>query len=397
MIRRLAAPLAVVALAWLAPAAVSTQTASPKPLVFAAHVIDTGLKGGYQSIVADMNRDGRPDVIGLASGLQELAWYENPGTVDGTWARHVMVTGIRASINAAAHDGDGDGIPEVALAADFSSVYGKSIGTVFLLTHKGDPAGLWDMKEIDRIPTAHRLRWVDMNGARKVLVNAPLIGPDSVAPDYKGSVGLHYYQAPDWKRQTITDAESGVVHGLWIAPFDGSRFDTVLTASFNGVFAHQYLNDRWTRTRVLAGDPAPWPQSGASDVAPGRLPGQRRFLTTIEPWHGTKVVVYTRSSEAWARQVIDEPLAYGHTIVTADFNGDGTDEIVAAGRNGPANVYLYRATTPEGTAWTRQLLDEGTMAGSGCATADINLDKKVDVVCIGSSTANLKWYENVTP
>jgi len=35
------------------------------------------------------------------------------------------------------------------------------------------------------------------------------------------------------------------------------------------------------------------------------------------------------------------------------------------------------------------------MAGAGCAAADFNADKRLDVVCIGSATANLKWYENL--
>jgi hypothetical protein len=34
---------------------------------------------------------------------------------------------------------------------------------------------------------------------------------------------------------------------------------------------------------------------------------------------------------------------------------------------------------------------------AGCAAADFNADKKMDIVCIGSAsaTANLKWYENL--
>jgi hypothetical protein len=35
------------------------------------------------------------------------------------------------------------------------------------------------------------------------------------------------------------------------------------------------------------------------------------------------------------------------------------------------------------------------MAGSGCVKSDINGDGRPDVVCIGSSTGNLKWYENL--
>ena len=54
------------------------------PAVFVEHTIASDLKGGYQVVVADLNHDGRPDLIALASGLTELVWYENPG-----WQRHV--------------------------------------------------------------------------------------------------------------------------------------------------------------------------------------------------------------------------------------------------------------------------------------------------------------------
>jgi hypothetical protein len=34
------------------------------------------------------------------------------------------------------------------------------------------------------------------------------------------------------------------------------------------------------------------------------------------------------------------------------------------------------------------------MAGAGCAASDLNADKRPDIVCIGTATQNLKWYEN---
>ena len=70
----------------------SSGESSPSGVDFTAHTIDTGLAGGYQVVVADLNRDGKPDIIALASGLKELRWYENPG-----WQRHVLVTGIDAA------------------------------------------------------------------------------------------------------------------------------------------------------------------------------------------------------------------------------------------------------------------------------------------------------------
>jgi hypothetical protein len=157
---------------------------------FIAHTIDTDLTGGYQVVVADLNRDRKPDIIAVASGLKELRWYENPG-----WQPHVLVSGINQPINAAAHDVDGDGIPEIALAHEFSNVYARSAGVVSILTHQGDPAGPWSIKEIDRVPTSHRLRFADIDGSgRKVLVNFPLVGAQAVAPDYRDHVPLLMYR-----------------------------------------------------------------------------------------------------------------------------------------------------------------------------------------------------------
>jgi hypothetical protein len=55
---------------------------------------------------------------------------------------------------------------------------------------------------------------------------------------------------------------------------------------------------------------------------------------------------------------------------------------------------MYEASA-NGSAWTRRVLDQGGMAGAGCAAVDLNADTRMDVVCIGSATANLKWYENL--
>ncbi|SVE55499.1 uncharacterized protein METZ01_LOCUS508353, partial [marine metagenome] len=45
-------------------------------LTFAEHTIATDLSGGYQVVAADLNADGRTDLIALASRLSELIWFE---------------------------------------------------------------------------------------------------------------------------------------------------------------------------------------------------------------------------------------------------------------------------------------------------------------------------------
>src|SRR5262249_11215409 len=119
---------------------------------FTAHEIATGLRNGYQVVVADMNHDGKPDLIALASGLTELDWYENPG-----WQKHVIVSGIKQPINVTVVKLDDHGIPVLALAHDFSPNAANSIGTVSILEPQGDPTQPFKRTDIDKLPTSHRL------------------------------------------------------------------------------------------------------------------------------------------------------------------------------------------------------------------------------------------------
>jgi FG-GAP-like repeat len=357
---------------------------------FQEHTIATDLRGGYQVVVADLNRDRKPDLIALASGMNELVWFENPN-----WTRHVIISNAARMINCAAYDTDGDGVPEIALAQEFANNPAQSIGIVSILKHKGDPTALWEATEIDRLPTSHRLRFADVDGSgKKVLVNAPLANATAQSPDYKGNVPLVIYRPGLWKREIISTALAGVLHGVSIVDVDRDGREDILTASFIGVDVFRFGRDaKWLRTKLTNGDPASWPKSGASEIAVGML-GKERFLTTIEPWHGNHVAVYRFGKMDWERFVIDDTLVDGHTLLAADLNGDGRDEIIAGyrGQGRSVNVYSFDAKSKK---WMKQVLDNGGIAAAACAVADLNGDGKPDVACIGSATTNLKWYENL--
>ena len=357
---------------------------------FQEHTLATDLRGGYQVVVADLNRDGKPDLIALASGMKELVWFENPG-----WQRHVIVNNAARMINCAAYDTDGDGIPEIALAQEFANNPAQSIGIVSILKHKCDPTQLWEAKEIDRLSTSHRLRWANIDGSgKKVLVNAPLANAAAQLPEYKGNVPLVIYRPGAWKREVISTALAGVLHGVAILDLEKDGREDILTASFVGVDVFRFGKDgKWLRNKLVNGDPAPWPKSGASEIAVGML-GKERFLTTIEAWHGNQVVVYRFGKTDWERLVMDDKLNDGHTLLTADLNGDGRDEIIAGYRGEGRSVYVY-SFDPKSKKWVKQILDNGGIAAAACAVADLNGDGKPDVACIGSATTNLKWYENL--
>ena len=380
----------VVGAGLLSIAAGGAQTAAPWN--FVEHTVATGLRGAYQVVATDINKDGKVDLLAVATGPKvDLVWFENP-----SWTPHVMASGYPAMINADAFDTDKDGYPEIVLQSGFSTTPAKGDGVMTLLSKSADVNAPWTAKEFDRMPSVHRVRWIDAEGnGRKMIVNAPLAGVAGAPPDYKDKVSIYAYALPDLKRQTITDADEGVLHGLSVVDWDGKGREALLGASFMGIHLYRYNNGKWQATRLTAGNPDPWPKNGSSDVVVLRTRAGRQ-LAAIEPWHGNQVVVYRGKGETWGtRTTIDDTLNDGHTMQSADLDGDGVDEIIAGYRGGGGGVNIYRLGAND--QWSKFVIAapaEKSMAAAGCAVAHLNDDKRLDLACIGTSTANLKWYEN---
>jgi hypothetical protein len=378
---------------WFASLLCIASTAHAQPARFAAHEIATGLRGGYQVIAVDVNHDGKPDLVALASNLPELVWFENP-----TWTRHVIAGGFTGLINVAAADLDGDGIPEIAVASGFSTRPDQSAGIVSIYTHGADVTQPWTGREIDHVPSSHRLRWYTDASGQRWLINSPLAAPTAQPPNYDGPTPVYAYRAPDWKREALPSEEHGVVHA--VEPIRGAFCSAcLLSAGFAGVHRYERVNGAWSHAAVVPGDPAPVPKGGSSDIAVGRVrrseAGDSVFIAAIEPWHGNQLVIYQRrASGMYERQVVDTTIVDGHTLVVADFDGDGFDEIVVGQRGGSRSLWLY-TQTPSGS-WSKSTIDDGGMAAAGCTAADFNGDGRIDIACIGTATANLKWYENLT-
>ena len=381
------------AVATVAFMATTTGRGQTAPWQLIEHEVATGLRGGYHVTAADINNDKRVDLLAVATGPKvDLVWFENP-----SWTRHVMASGLPGMINADAFDLNKDGYPEVVLQSGFSTTPAKGDGVMTMLTKGADVNAPWTAKEFDRMPSVHRVRFIDAEGnGRKMIVNAPLGGVNGAPPDYKDKVSIYAYNTTDLKRQTVTDADEGVLHGITVVDWDGKGRESLLSASFMGIFLHRYNNGAWQRTRLAAGSAEAWPKNGSSDVAVVNTKAGRQ-LAAIEPWHGNQVVVYTGKGDTWGnRTVIDDTLNDGHTLVNGDLDGDGVDEVVAGYRGGGGGVNIYKlGANGQWSKFAVATPDQKSMAAAGCTLAHLNDDKRLDLACIGTSTANLKWYENL--
>lgn len=364
---------------------------------------------GYQVAVADVNGDGRPDILGLSAGKNIVEWYENP-----TWKARPVTTTTQKNISLAPLFHPGYPARGMALASDFALDDSTHGGSLWWAEPGPDWDREWSLRLLGKIPTSHRLRWADLDGnGRLQLVDAVLLGFGAVAPDYKVPAPLTWFEMPEqllrghaatgehppaeWTSHLI-DASSTVVHGVNVLDWDGDGRDEILTASFEGVHLYHAAGHgaglTWNRTHLAAGDQQSTPKRGSSEIGVGKV-GGKRFLATIEPWHGDQVVVYleAKRGELWDRHVIDPTFHEGHALACADLDGDGNDEIVAGYRGPGTSMYVYYAADTSGTNWERQLLD-AEMAASGVVIWDLDGNGRKDIVAIGSATENVKWYEN---
>jgi hypothetical protein len=384
--------------------------ASAPLLRFRPQEIETGLKVGYAVLLVDIDGDGKKDIV--VADTTRVVWYQNP-----TWKRRTIIQGQTQPDNVclAAYDIDGDGRLDLALGAGWKPSDTRGGGTLQWLKQGPGLDEPWTLYPIASEPTLHRIRFadVDVDGKPELLV-APLMGRGSSARNnwLDGEpVRVLAFKIPNdpardrWVPEVL-DHSLHVVHNFWPVPAASGAGADVLTASYEGVSLLSRHEGRWTRRLLGAGNQeTPQRNRGASEVKTGQLRNGRRFIGTIEPWHGHQVVVYTPPTDAgqklWDRHVLDERLRWGHAVWCADLDGDGDDELIIGVRDdlrpSPGErrgVRVYKALDGSATRWARQVIEDGGVAVEDLAAADLDGDGKVDIVAVGRQTGNIRIYWN---
>jgi hypothetical protein len=356
----------------------------------------------YAVITADVNRDGKPDIVAI--NPTQLAWYQNP-----TWEKHVILDGKTKKDNVcvAAHDIDRDGRLDFAIGADWQPTNTQSGGSLQWTNQDGKVIAIGEE------PTLHRIRFGDVDGdGEKELIVVPLHGRGNKGPAWEGAGARILVLKPpkDPARQAwdseVADDSLHVIHNFLVMDFDGEKGDEIIAAAREGLFVLKREAGKWTRRQLGEGSPG--------EVKVGMINGIQRAFATVEPWHGNGIVIYEepapkmdpqgapprRGAKAWdgklwPRQFIEERLAQAHALGWGDLDGDGADDLAVGWREKNFGVAVYQRS--RSGAWSRTaLVDDGGMATEDLVVEDLNGDGLAEIIAVGRKTANIRIYWNET-
>jgi FG-GAP-like repeat len=399
---KLAFLIGVVGLVGLSSPAVQThKEIFPK---FVERELEKNFDIGYAVLAVDVNGDAKTDIVAI--NPSQAVWFENP-----SWSKHIIMDGLTKKDNVciAAYDIDGDGHIDLALGAEWMPTNTQSGGSLQWLRQPASPGQPWTLFPIGSEPTLHRIRWADVDGdGKKELIVAPLQGRGTRPPNWGEGRGvrLELYHIPadpakdTWPMEVI-DESLHTLHNFLVTNFDDDPAEEIITASLEGVFLFDRGSDgKWNKMLLGEGNSSDDGVAGAGEIKLGSFRSGKKYLATVEPWHGNQVVVYLpveRRSDLWKRQVLDSKLRQGHALWCADLDGDGDEELVVGWREPSETtkrpgIALYDPQDENWNGGKKYLIDDGGMATEDLTVSDLNQDGLGDIIAVGRATHNVKIY-----
>jgi len=303
-------------------------------------------------VALDINNDGKPDIVGVSNSHSAVVAYINPGVHGAPWARRVLSSHTPGAVNLTVADVNGDGRPDIIVAMRYQpDTYDDPAAVVGIawLENTGLPTGEWIYHTIDTTagnfsdPRTVQAGDIEHNGKIAVVTS------DAVT----GAVAWYSQLAPDnWGRHTIPGVQTLNAHFGRLVDMDGDgALDIVLPvtqgvawlrnvnngASWEVHSVVQFTDPDWANvvTEVATGDVH---HDGTLDIvfSVGSLSGG------VSSLRSGGLYIAHQSSGQWSigKVYSDENSSVG--VQLADFDGTGVLSIVSNSEYQQNSVTLWQ-------------------------------------------------------
>ena len=275
-----------------------------------------------QQVVADMNGDGKPDIVAVMIFQNKLVWFENSGSVDAPWSMHQIPVPVHLPVSLKAL-GMREGAPSFLVGSFRSggvSIVQKMNGS--WINQAVIPPGFGDTRLID---------FGDINGDGNPVVVAGSLPTGSIV----------YVDPVDGKSRRIPSEISRPFRGRLADVKGNGKLDILIPGE-----RLAYLEgSQWT-VKYLA--PSCGPDHAWSDLQFADLDGDGNndFVAVLRPKSsiiGGAVImgIYTEGTYKLKTLIGDFPNASFAQI--ADIDADGALDVIAISDQPNNEVRLWRA------------------------------------------------------
>ncbi|MEO8167212.1 MAG: T9SS type A sorting domain-containing protein [bacterium] len=418
------------------------QPADPVNGTWTKHTISNAWPSLVSATVADMNQDGRQDILLAASeSTGQLAWYEAPvDRINGTWIEHIVDNSVDYVHRFRVADFNLDGKPDIAFAEMQQSsrkrvgVYvngGNSLSwTLQVLSTTGShnicsadigsdgdmdivgsnysnysPVELWENQIRGPQQGLDSWTYIQVDNAR---TSPPAFGLTFLSLQQDGykdiASGQFFYRNPrgdlsgTWSRVQLPNN----VDAMLTVDADGDGREDIIATALPNVYwlrSSDNLGSSWTATQI-ATLPATSHGNGQgykmAQIIPG---GKPEIVLAAGPGRGAIYYIEIPSNPSAGTWPVTQITATStdEGVGVGDIDNDGYLDVAGAYGDNGLNVAWWKNPGNGTGNWTRYEIGTTVNFKDRTEIADINGDGRLDVIVTeetgSASGASTYWYE----
>src|SRR3989344_4224642 len=359
---------------------------SPRTTAWSEHLIDTNWPSEVGGYIADVNVDGRADVLLAPSESTNgrLSWYETLDPKLDPWTEHVVDSSVEYIHTFKTADMDFDGTLDIVTAEMHQSADPDEVSV-----YHNQGAGLTWVQQVVANTGSHNIRLVDMGNDGDIDIMGANWLPDSPIELWENTTAL---PLDKWNYIQVSNAHSQTF-GLAFGDIDSDTLSDMVSGKYWYKNPGGDLTGVWVQSGVFPNDVEVMLTTnvdgdGFADVIAQKTEGAELGIYWLE--------ALNCSGTSWNFiRIGDVPVA-SHPIGaqgyrTADIRPGGREEILIS--SGAGIWYFEVPANPASDIWNKVQVNANP-SDEGFGVADIDRDGFLDVVAGTGNTKLVQWYKN---